>query len=104
MGIDPARRREADHLLKPRGVIAEQALRHPARADDLLPVIEVVDEGIERADPLFDPAFQPPPFARADDARHGVERDEPLLGLVLAIDVEGNSRLAEVGFGIDMLA
>jgi hypothetical protein len=35
-----------------------------AGADDFLAVVEIVQEGVERAHPLFDPARQLAPFAR----------------------------------------
>ena len=104
MGVDPARRGEADHLRQPGAVVAEQPLGQAARADDLLPVVEIVHEGVERAHPLLDPARQPPPFAAGDDPRDHVERDQPLLGVVVAIDVEGDAGAAEEALGLGALA
>ena len=104
MGIDSARRGEADHIGQPGGIVAEQAFGHAACADDFLPVIEIVHEGVERTDPLLDPARQPTPFARVDDARHHVEGDQPLLGLILSVDIEGDSGPPKRLFGVAMLA
>ena len=56
VGVDPARRGEADHIGQPRIIGLQQPLGHPARAHDFLPVIEIIQERIERPHPLFDPA------------------------------------------------
>ena len=50
-----------------------------------------MQEGIDGAHPLFDPAGQAIPFPPGDDARHDVERDQPFLGLLLALDIEGDA-------------
>src|SRR5690606_14736630 len=44
------------------------------------------------------------PFAAGYDPRHHVERDQPFLGIVLAIDVEGDAGAAEEPFGFLRLA
>ena len=43
---------------------------------------------VERADALLQPALDPAPLLGADDARHEVERKNPLRALRVAIDVE----------------
>jgi hypothetical protein len=58
MGVDPAGRRHADHLRQEGGRCGDQLDRHAARAQDFLPVIDVVQEGVDRAHPLLDPARQ----------------------------------------------
>ena len=63
--------------------------------DDLLAVIDVVHEGVERAHALLDAGRQPAPFGRRDDARDDVEGDEPLGRLVVAVDGEGDAGAAE---------
>ena len=104
MGVDAAWGGKAHHVRQPGDVLAEQPLRHPARADDLLPVVEIVEERVERAHALFDPLGQLAPFARGDDARHHVERDQAFFRLVLAIDVEGDAGAAEAVIGFRALA
>ena len=54
VGVDAARRIDADHLRQERGVFGNQADRHAARAQDFLAVIDVVKKGIDGAHPLFD--------------------------------------------------
>ena len=104
MGKDAARRVEAHHLRQECLVLRQQAQRQAAGADDLLPVIQVVQERIERAHPLLDPLRQPPPLVAADDARHLVERNQPFFGIVLAIDIECDAGAAKEGLGLCPLA
>jgi hypothetical protein len=49
----------ADHLRQEGLVLRDQLHGHPARAQDLLPVIDVVQKGVDRAHALLDPARQP---------------------------------------------
>ena len=102
--VDPAGRSEADHLWQPGRVVAEQALGQAPAADNLLAVVKIVHEGVERAHALLDPAREPPPFGARDDARHHVERYQPLFGIVLAVDVEGDAGAAEEAFRLEALA
>src|SRR3546814_18952388 len=74
------------------------------RAQYLLAVIAVVEEGVERAHPLLDPAREAAPLARRDDPRHDVEGDQPLVAAVGAIDVEGDADVAEKSLGLLRLA
>ena len=46
-----------------------------AGADDLALVVDVVDERVERADPLRQPALDRRPLRRGDDPRDEVERE-----------------------------
>jgi hypothetical protein len=50
---------------------------------------------VERLHALLDALGQPPPFRTGDDTRHDVEGDQPLGGLVLAIDGKGDALPAE---------
>ena len=45
----------------------------------LLLVVQVVDQHVERGDPLPQPALQHLPFVAGDDPRNDVERNDPLL-------------------------
>ena len=71
--VDAARR--ADPVHGPRKVRAgrHQAPRHEALADDLASVVHVVDEMIQRADPLGEPALDLTPFLAAEHARDQIE-------------------------------
>ena len=63
---------------------------------DLLLVIDVVQEKIQRRDPLNQAAFKILPFLRRNDARHQVEGKNTLRAARVAIDVERNA-LAKKG-------
>ena len=59
--------------------VAEHLLgRDDARLQDLLAVVDVVEEAVQRRDPLAQPPLQLAPLVRRDDARDQVERDQPL--------------------------
>ena len=49
--------------------------RHDAVVDDLAPVVDVVDEAVERPDPLRQPALDRAPLVDRQDPRHEVERE-----------------------------
>ena len=100
VGVDAGRRPHADHLGQKGLVLGDQLLRNPAGAQDLLAVVDVVEEGVERLHALLDAGGQPPPFGARDDAWHDVEGDQPLGRLGFAIDGEGDAGLAENPLGI----
>ena len=51
-------------------------------------MVDVVDEQVERPDPLLQPALDPVPLVGGDHPRDRVERDDPLDPLVAAVDGE----------------
>ena len=104
MGIDAAGRIDADHLGQKRLILGDHRGRNASGAQDFLAVIDVVQEGVDRAHALFNALGQPSPFARRHDARDNIERDQPLVGLGRAIDVEGDAGLAKKGLGLCRLA
>ncbi len=71
----------------------DDALVHRAR-DLALARVDVVEERLQRRDPLDDTGLDDLPLVGRDDPRHGVEREGPLLARV----VEGDA-LVEVGPG-----
>ena len=62
---------------------------HDAVVEHLPGVVDVVEERLERPDPLLDAAVDGRPGVLLDDPRHDVEREGPLL----AADVEGDALL-----------
>jgi hypothetical protein len=46
--------------------------------DDLAPVVDVVDEAVERADALGEPPLDRPPLRGGDDPGDQVERERPV--------------------------
>ena len=72
-------------------------------AHDLARAVDVVEEPLERAHPLRDPALDQRPLRRGDDTGHEVERERPLLtrvregdALVAEHPVAGRAPLVEV--------
>ena len=59
--------------------------------------VEVVEEPVERGDPLHQPLLEVGPLVGRDDARHEVHREGALDALALAVDGEGDAGLAEGG-------
>ena len=59
-------------------------------AQDVLLVVDVVEEEVQRDDPLGQAGFQMLPLGRRDHPRHGIERENPLGPAVVVIDVEGH--------------
>ena len=82
-------------------LVAEHALaRHDARLKDLLIVIDVVQERIQSADALAQAPVQHLPLVRRDDARHDVERNQPLGPRFLAVDGKGDADAMERALGL----
>jgi hypothetical protein len=103
MAIDAERRFDPHHLRHEGRVGDDQLLGNLAGLDDLLPVVDVVHEGVERAHALLDAARQPPPFVRRQDAWNDVEGDEPLGGVLAAVDREGDAGAAEHRLRLEQL-
>jgi hypothetical protein len=62
-----------------------------AGLEDLLLVVDVVEEGVERLHPLPQAGLQRLPLGRRDDARDDVEGDQALGAGLLAVDREGDA-------------
>src|ERR1035437_1389827 len=60
--------------------------RHDAVVEDLLLVVKVIDEQVQRVNALLETLFQPAPLDRRDNARHNVEREDLLHARLLAVD------------------
>ena len=102
--IDIARRLDPRHDRLEGGVLQHQRFRHHAGAHDLAAMIDVADERVERLHPLLEALCQPLPFARGEHARDDIERDQPLLALGVAVDVEGDADPAKEVLGFELAA
>ena len=78
VAVDAARRADAVRLAGERGAGDDQLPRHDAVVDDLAPVVDVVDEAVQRADPLGQAALDRRPLRRRDHPRHEVQRERPV--------------------------
>ena len=91
VGVHAARR--ANAVCRPREVRAagDQRPGDDPGLDDLALVVDVVDELVQRADPLREPAFDRPPLSAGDDPRDEVERERPVDHLAVgAGQIEGD--------------
>ena len=80
MAPDAAGRPDAVGGAGERGAGDDQLPRHDAVADDLAVVVDVVDEQVERAHALGEPALDHAPLVAGEDARHEVEREGTVAG------------------------
>ena len=97
--IDVVRHVLAVHLGAEYRVLKDQIVGHDLGAKDVAAVIDVAQEHVERAHALAQALFQQRPFLGREDAWDDVEGDQPLLGLGVAIDREGDADPAEQQLG-----
>ena len=97
--VDPARHVDVLHLRAILCVAQDQLRRDHAGAEDLLAVVDVAEECIERAHSLAQAGLEPLPVLGRQDARHDVERDQSFRALVLAVDGERDADAMEEGVG-----
>ena len=101
--IDVARHRHAHHLLAELAVVQHLFGGHHAGLEDLLVVVDVVDEAVQRRDALDESGFHVHPLVLGDDARDQVEGDQPLgarpVLVLCAVDGEGDADAAEDHLG-----
>ena len=89
-----------DHLAPEVPRQHDQAARHDPVVEDLLVVVDVVDEEVERLDALPQPRLDQPPLAGRDQARDQVERKDPLSPLRrVGVDGEGDPLVQEGAVG-----
>ena len=103
MGIDLVRRLDAVHLGPIGRVEQHEVRRHEPCLDDLLVVIDVVEEDVDRLHPLDAAALDKLPFGAVEDTRDQVEGDQPLGRAAVGIDGEGDAEAAEQLLGGDLL-
>ncbi len=98
--VDAARNVHAGHLA-PVLRIAEHALGgNGAGLQDLLVVVDVVQEEVERAHALLQTLLEDAPLVRRNDARHDVERDQALGAGILPVDGERDADPVERALGL----
>ncbi len=79
---------DADDLAAEVASEHDQLPRHDPVVQDLLPVVDVVNEAVERPNPLSQPSLDDRPLGGGDDAGNRIERQDP-LGALLAVGVDG---------------
>jgi hypothetical protein len=100
VAVDLVRQVETRHRHLVRVVRQHLLGGNHARAQDLLAVVDVVQETIERRHALAQPLLQQPPLGARDDARDGIERDQPLGAVLVTVDGERDADAVkqEIGF------
>jgi hypothetical protein len=88
------------HALRPEVDRLSQHLggKH-AVLDDLLLVVKIVNEQVERLHPLLQARFGAIPFVLGDDARHDVERPGAVDAAAFGVDGEGDAHHQNGEFG-----
>ena len=95
MRPDAVRRAHAGDLRAELRIAEDEVLRQHALLEDAALAIDIVEEGVDRIDPLHQPFGQARPFVGEEDTRDDVERDDPFARVGVAIDREGDAELAE---------
>ena len=85
---------QPDALAAVAGGAEDQLGRNDPVLEDQPLVIDVVNEEVERANPLLEPALDPVPLGGGDQPGDRVERDDPLDALLAAVDRERDPLLA----------
>ena len=100
MRVDIAGRGKAAHLRHESLVSMDQRCRNDTGPDDLLLVIDIGQKGIDRCHTLDNATFQLAPFISGNNTGDQVKRNDPLLAVFIAIDVEGNANTPKQVFGL----
>jgi len=98
--VDTTGRFDADHLWQKGHVARNELDGKAAGTDDLSPVIDVVEKGVDCPDALLDTAFEAAPLPVGDQPRDDVERNQPLVGVIFAVHVEGDTGATKERFGL----
>ncbi|MNN01809.1 hypothetical protein D3C81_1144370 [compost metagenome] len=104
MRIDVGGDRYALHLGAVLRIAEDLLRRDDAGLDDILVVVNIVDEHIQRAYPLHQAGFHVRPFTGGNHARDDVERNDTFGAGFIAVDGEGNANAAEDKVGFRSLA
>ncbi len=94
-----ARRTHAAKLREPALRREDQIRRHLAVGEDALVAVQVVEEELEGAHPLDEPALQGRPVGRRDHPRDQAEREDLLGAPLVGVDREGDPLVEERALG-----
>ncbi len=95
VGIDPVGQLDPTHLRPVHGVVQHLMGADEAGLDDLLFMVDVLQKGVQRPDPLLETLLQAAPFFRAKDARHDVKGNQPFAAVGLTIYGESDPQPPE---------
>ncbi len=85
--------RRAHELAAEEGALVDQPRVDHAVAEDELLVVDVLEEQVERGEPLHQALLDVLPLVGRDDARHRVHRPDALDAFFLAVDGEADAVL-----------
>ena len=91
---------EAGHLGAVVGGVQHQLGGHDAVVQDLLAVVKVVQEQVERGNALDDAALDGPPVRGREHARDHVEGQDPVDGGGAGIEREGDAQVEQLAPGV----
>ncbi len=103
MSVHLRRGHHADHLRQECVIVLDELHRNTPGTKDFLAVIDIMQERVDRPHALLDALDEPCPFLPGNDPGHNIERDQPLVRVCGAIDVEGNACAAEERFRLARL-
>ena len=103
VGVDVVGRLDAVHLGSVGWIEQHEFRRYQTSLEDLLVVIDVVEEDIDRLEPLDAALFHELPFGAVENAGNQIEGDQPLGRAALGIDREGDAEPAEKLLGGGLL-
>ena len=94
---DPGAVRDGDpaHLDAVLGTAAHDVGGDHAVGDDAGIAIDVFQKPVQSSDALREARFEQPPVGPRDDAGHAVDGDDAFVGLVVAVDGEGDAFVRE---------
>ena len=88
-----------DHLAPEVPRAEDEVGRHDPGLEDLLAVVDVGEEEVERAEPLLEAALDHLPLVGRHDPGHEVEREDAVGAGVVAVDREPDALRQEEGVG-----
>ena len=100
MHPDVVRRALADHLRPIEGIAHNQFGRDDQFLENGALSVDILEEQVERPRALREASLEPAPFRPRYETRNDVERDQPLGGVLVAIDAEGDADAPEHVFGL----
>ncbi len=95
VGEDLPRRHHAEQLALVLLAREDELRRDDAVGETALVVVHVLEEQVERGDPLDEAVLDRLPLGGGDDARHEVEREDALEPLFFAVHGEGDALVQE---------
>ena len=100
MHVKVVRHAPPAHLRTEIGIAIDEIGRNLAGGNDLAVAIDVSEEHVQRFDALDETSFELGPFRPGNHPRNDVEWDQPLGGILIAIDGERDADAPEQKFGL----